>query len=77
MNNMLTVCCLLTAAVLLRLLGYQIPFMHNFEARRSSSSPIDRLLDEPSEPEAQPTPQNLPPEDPVAADFERFWSDIN
>lgn len=74
MSFLVKVCCLLTIAVLFKLLGYEVPFAHHLESVPKTSSPMDQLFEEP---EAEPSPaQMLPPENPVASEFSQIWPDI-
>ena len=66
---------ILTLGVVLRLNGYKVPFLHHLDTTGLQTAPAieQPLLEE--EPEA--TPQELPPEDPIAADFaNNYWKPI-
>jgi len=68
MSNLVKVCALLTIAVLLKLNGYRVPFIHNLEQVGIEPEPTEAPKGE--------TPQQLPPADPIATDFQNYWPSI-
>jgi hypothetical protein len=68
---------LMTLAILLRLSGYRPPFLHHLEHIGIEPGGSPGLLQPTVEPAAEDPPQQLPPEDPIAADFQtNFWPSI-
>lgn len=66
---------ILTLGVVLRLNGYKVPFLHHLESTALETAPAIEQPQTPTEPEA--VPQELPPENPIAADFaNNYWTPI-